>query len=110
MKYAGLTLLVALLAACFLQAQKSSSTPFLFSNQRLKTHLLDGSTMVGDNYERLASGLWVSESKDPSKALAFPMQVKIICTHRDEKCKELSVTLAPVPNFVMVQEVDETEY
>jgi hypothetical protein len=58
---------------------------------------------------READGIWESESKDPSKTLAFPQQVKISCHNYgndDRKCMEIIVTLAAVKTMVSLQEID----
>src|SRR5262245_59757598 len=79
-------------------AQKQPTSPSLvFHNERLKTTTLENSPITGGNYIRLVSGFWVPESQDPSKALVFPQQIKITCTHRDKTCKEISITLAVGP-------------
>jgi hypothetical protein len=87
--------LIFVALALSVSAQQSSSTSAVFHNERLKTLALKDSPVTGDNYERVVSGFWVSESKDPTKTLVFPMQVKITCTRSDKSCKELSVTLGP---------------
>jgi hypothetical protein len=83
----------------------------MFQNDRLKAEAFkDAPIKELHDYMVLVSGHWVAESKDPSKALVFPMQVKIICTHSEKLCKELSVTLAPAPGMVLIQDIDETDY
>jgi hypothetical protein len=90
-------------------AQQSNSTSAVFHNERLKTLALKDSPITGDN-ERVVSGVSVSESKDPAKTLVFPVQVKIVCTHSDKTCRELSITLGPTPGIVNLTDLDETEY
>lgn len=90
--------------------QKSNSTSAVFHNERLKALALKDSPITGDDNLRLVSGFWVSESKDPTKTLVFPMQVKIVCTHSDKTCRELSITLGPVQGMVNLTSLDDTEY
>src|SRR5262249_9873328 len=58
----------------------------------------------------IVSGYWVSESKEPSKALAFPMMVSITCQRGEKICREASVTLKPAPGVILIQDIAETEY
>jgi hypothetical protein len=104
--------LVILSIASSAQEKKTQSENFsaVFHNERLKTYTLKDISITGDNYIRLVSGIWIPESKDPSKALVFPQQVKITCRHSDKTCTEIIVTLAPVPGMVSVQDIDDSEY
>lgn len=104
------TLLAVLALVVCASAQQSTPLSAVFHNERLKTLVLKDSPVTGGNFERVVSGMWVSESKDPAKALVFPQQVKIICTNSDRMCKELSVTLAVTPGLVSLSDIDETEY
>ena len=95
---------------CVSAQQKTSSQPSPFQNQRLKTLKLQDRQITGDNDLRLVTGYWVPESNDPSKALVLPQQVKVTCTRSAKTCKELSITLAPTPQLVSIQDVDEQDY
>jgi hypothetical protein len=81
-----------------------------FHNERLKATVLSDRSITGDKSIRIVDGLWFPESKDPGKALLFPEQVKIVCTHAGKVCRELSVVLAAAPGMVSIQEINETEY
>jgi hypothetical protein len=89
-------------------AQKKPPTPF--RNDRLKSLVFPDSTIVGDESSRLATGIWVAESKDPEKTLVFPIQVRIRCTRYNKECVELSVTLGAVTDMVSVQDIDDATY
>jgi hypothetical protein len=89
-------------------AQQKLSTAF--HNERLKTITYPDSAIVGSDHSRLVTGFWVSESKDPSKALVFPQQVSIRCSHYNKECVEIGVTLAPVKDMVSIQDIDTTTY
>jgi hypothetical protein len=91
-------------------AQKSPSLSALFSNDRLKAQPLKDYPIEFHDRFVAVSGYWVSESKDPSKALAFPMMVRISCTRAEKVCREASVTLKPAPGVILIQDMAETEY
>jgi len=85
----------------------------IFHNERLKALILPDSAIVGSASHRIIEGIWVPESKDPAKALAFPQQVKIECHNYgsdDRQCIEIDVTLAAVKTMVSVQDIDTEEY
>jgi hypothetical protein len=109
-RLAAVSLAVLVSSALCASAQESHSISSAFHNDRLKALVLKDMPITGDSFVRVVSGLWISESKDPAKALVFPQQVKITCTHSDKSCKEWSVTLGPVQGMVSVTDVDETEY
>jgi hypothetical protein len=57
--------------------------------------------------------MWIPESDDPEKGLAFPEQVSINCSrYRDQagECIELSVQLGVLPNIVGLQDPESTTY
>jgi hypothetical protein len=92
------------------EAQMSSG---VFHNDRLKTLVLPGPPLLKDNLNfrsALASGIWVSESNNPDKALVLPQQVKIYCHKLSKECTEISVTLGSVKDMVGIQDVDTTTY
>jgi hypothetical protein len=82
----------------------------VFHNERLKALSLPDRSITGDNHYRLVSGFWVSESKDPTKTLVFPQQIRIRCTANNKTCTETSVTIAPTPQMISIQEIDDEEY
>jgi hypothetical protein len=103
-------IVVLALVLCVSAQQQPTSHSSVLHNERLKTLTLKDLPITGNNYTRIASGFWLSESNEPSKAHVFPQQVKIICTHSDKTCRELSVALAAVPVMISVQDIDEDEY
>jgi hypothetical protein len=103
-------LVVLALTLCMSSQEKTTSLTSVFHNERLKTLTLKDSPITGDDHIRMVSGFWQSESKDSRKALAFPQQVQIACTHLDKGCREISVTLAPAPGMVGIQDIDEEGY
>src|SRR5579864_5012143 len=109
MKAAAVILPIVALLVC-VSAQSKPSASNMFHNERLKQLVLKNIPITGDSRIRLVDGMWVSESKDPAKALVFPMQVKIICTQSEKTCKELSVELGPTAEQVSITEIDETDY
>jgi hypothetical protein len=92
------------------QEKKSDNFPAVFHNERLKALSLPDHSITGDSHSRLVSGFWVSESKDPTKTLVFPQQVRIRCTAYNKTCTETSVTIAPTPQMVSIQEIDDEDY
>ena len=101
--------LVCILIAGASAQQKTLTS--MFHNDRLKTVTLTDGPITGDINMRVVSGFWTAESSDPSKALVFPQQVKITCTHLGlNTCHELIITLAAAVGVVAVQDVDEEEY
>jgi hypothetical protein len=96
--------------AALMQGQSSSG---VFHNDRLKTLVIPGPPLLKTksySISALASGFWVPESNDPSKALVLPMQVKILCSKPSKICTEISVTLGAVKDMVGIQDVDTTTY
>jgi hypothetical protein len=79
-----------------------------FSNDRLKRAEDKDRPITGDDQWRGVDGMWVMESNDPGKALLFPEQVKITCTHSDKTCQELKVTLGPMGGLVFIAGIDQT--
>jgi hypothetical protein len=107
------TVIVCALALVFVvhaSGQESKSVGSVFHNERLKSLEVKNFSIVGSDQYRMVKGMWFPDSKDPGKALAFPQQVRISCTHFDKLCRELSVTLASIPTMVSVQDIDETDY
>jgi hypothetical protein len=101
---------MVLATAHLTQAQMSSG---MFHNERLKTLALSGPPLFKDksnSRSAFATGIWVSESSDPQKALVLPQQVKIVCAKYQKQCTEISVTLGPVKDMVGIQDVDTTIY
>jgi hypothetical protein len=101
---------VVLATAILVGGQTSTG---MFHNERLKTIVLPGPPLLKEqshSFNALATGFWVSESKDPKKALLLPMQVKIWCSKNSKLCTETSVTLGAVPTLVSVEDVDNTDY
>ena len=105
-KTLGLIAALALTAS----AQKSPSLSAIFTNDRLKAQPLKDYPIEFHDRFVAVSGYWVPESKDPSKALAFPMMVRISCTRPEKVCREASVTLKPAPGVILIQDMAETEY
>ncbi len=52
----------------------------------------------GSDSYRIASGIWVSDSQDPGKALAFPEEVSIRCVREEQICHVSTVQLIQVEN------------
>jgi len=104
--------LVILSVASRAQEKKTQPENFsaVFHNERLKALTLQDRQITGGKFSRLVTGIWVSESKDPTKTLVFPQQIRIRCTSYNKICIEISVTLAPVPGMVSVQDIDDSEY
>jgi hypothetical protein len=104
--------LVILTVASSAQEKKTQTENLsaLFHNERLKALTLQDRQIIGDKFSRLVTGIWVSESKDPTKTLVFPQQVRIRCTSYNKTCTEINVTLAPAPGMVSVQDIDDSEY
>jgi hypothetical protein len=95
------------------QHKKDIPLSDLFHSGRVKASVLSNSAIIGDSSYRVVEGIWVPESKDPEKALVFPQQVKIQCRNYggdNRGCTEISVTLAPTPILVAVQDIDTDEY
>jgi hypothetical protein len=107
-RYVATNLLVVVTLVLSASAQQKLSTAF--HNDRLKALSLPDSAIIGDEHSRLATGFWVSESKDPAKALVFPQQVRIRCTRYDKECVETSVTLGLMKDMVSIQDIDDTTY
>jgi hypothetical protein len=91
------------------KTQSVSLSAFLH-NDRLKIFTLNDYPVVGDSLSRYVAGVWLPESKDPTKSLAMPQQVTISCNKAEKTCTEISITLAPTPVSVAVQDIDEEEY
>ena len=111
--YTVTTPLTVLALVLGMSAQQKQTTPTfssLFKNDRLKALSLPDSKIVGDQYSRLVTGFWVSESTDPQKALLLPEQVRIRCTRHNKQCEEIIVTLGPVKDMVSVQDIDTATY
>lgn len=79
-------------------------------NDRLKILSFDNRPIIGTAYSRTVDGIWLPESEDSSKSLAFPQQVNIRCVQPLKTCYETSVTLAVVPISVAIQEIAQEEY
>jgi hypothetical protein len=90
----------------------STSISSVFHNERLKTLALPDTQITGDSHYRSVEGFWVSESKDPTKTLVFPQQIRLFCTSRTvvKTCSETSVTIAATPQMVFIQGIDDTSY
>src|SRR5690348_15434739 len=101
-------LIVALAVSA--SAQKSPSISAFFNNDRLKAEPLQDHPIEFHDRFVIVTGYWVSESKDPSKALVFPMMVRITCHRAEKVCREASVTLKPAPGVILIQDMAETEY
>jgi hypothetical protein len=92
-------------------AQDSWGT--VFHNERLKTITFPARAIDASSRYVTVEGIWVPESKEPSKALVFPQQVRIECRadRSDErKCTEITVTLAPANGVVGIGYIDTAEY
>jgi hypothetical protein len=101
-------LLFLLLAPCAL-GQKAQSFSGALRNERLKRLEFKDTAILGDDQLRTVSGMWVPDWEDnPAKALVFPEQVKITCTHSLKTCQELKVTLGQTKGIISVQDIDET--
>jgi len=68
---------------------------------------LDDYPVVGDSDHRVIEGIWLPESKDPTKALFFPEQVSITCSNSEKTCRELIVPLGIMGCIVEVMNVEE---
>jgi len=103
-------ILAALTVASSAQEKKPDNFSAVFHNERLKALSLPDHSIAGDSHSRLVSGFWVSESKDPTKTLVFPQQVRIRCMAYNKTCTETSVTIAPTPQVVSITEIDDEDY
>jgi len=103
-------LLVLLLLVSWATAQERKLSPGAFHDDRLKMAEDKDTAIAGDDGLRVVSGMWVLESKDPSKRLLFPEQVNITCTRSLRKCQELKVVLAPMGGTVLIQDPEETTW
>ncbi len=110
MKRYMVTCLLVVLFVLGANANVQNKLTDAFHNERLKANSLADFAIAGDGESRLVDGFWVSESKDPAKALTFPQQVKISCTRYNKECMEISVTLGPVKDMVIIQDIDDTIY
>jgi hypothetical protein len=79
-------------------------------NGRLKRDEYKDAPIVGDNEFRAVDGMWVPESNDPSKALFFPEQVNILCSHSERNCRELKVTLGAIAGMISIMDIDEKDW
>jgi hypothetical protein len=87
-------------------AQKTATTN-TFQNARVKrAEDPDRQILFEDSFPEV-SGMWVPESKDPAKTLVFPEQVKIVCTHSDLTCRELTVPLESIGGLVFIGDIEE---
>jgi hypothetical protein len=85
----------------------------LYHNERLKTISFPDSAIVASSGYLVVEGIWVPESKEASKALAFPQQVRLECRKYgsdDRRCTEITVTLIPAKWSVTVWRIDTAEY
>jgi hypothetical protein len=98
-------LILVVLSACAV-AQQS----LVVHSNRLKILPVTDPTVTGDNFIRLVAGIWVSESKDPTKRLVFPQQVKITCAQPRKTCTELVLTLAEAKDLISIQDIDSEDY
>jgi hypothetical protein len=92
-------------------AQESWGT--VFHNERLKTITFPNRPIVVSSRYVTVEGIWVSESKEPGKALVFPQQVRIDCRTygSDEKtCTEIALTLAPAEGVVGIGYIDTRKW
>jgi hypothetical protein len=92
-------------------AQESWGT--VFKNERLKAITLPDRTIVASSRYATVEGIWVPESKEPSKALVFPQQVRIDCHaygSDERRCTEITVMLAPARGVVAIGDIDTAEY
>lgn len=92
------------------QEKKPKDFSSIFHNDRLKALSLPDRPITGDASYRVVSGFWVADTKDPSKTLVFPQQVRISCASYKKTCTEMSVTLAPTPISVSIQEIEDEEF
>jgi hypothetical protein len=90
--------------------KKESSLASVLHNDRLKVNALKDSPIVGGTNDRVAEGVWLPESGDPSKNLVFPQQAKIYCTRHNKSCREINVTIGAGPGLVAINELDDEEY
>jgi len=89
-------------------AQPAKSLSDAFRNERLKRIELKDYPIDAQGGDCIVDGVWVPESNDPEKALVFPEQVRITCTHSEKTCQELKVTLGPMQGIVEIGDIDET--
>jgi hypothetical protein len=85
----------------------------VFHNERVKTITYPDRPIDASSRHVTIEGIWVSESKEPSKALVFPQQVRINCLTygSDEKrCTEITLTLAPAKGVVGIGYIDTREW
>jgi hypothetical protein len=107
------TILVVLMVLSTIISMQGQISSGVFHNERLKTLVLSGPPLFKEKAHSsgaLATGFWVSESNDPSKALVLPMQVKLQCFKYSKECTEVSVTLGVVKSMVSIQDLDTTTY
>jgi len=82
-------------------------------NPRLKTMAWPDQPIAGSSRYRVASGFWVPESKDPRKALGFPVQVRIEChkySASDMRCTEIGLTLLLTKDAITVEDIQTAYY
>jgi len=89
-------------------SQPAKSLSGAFRNERLKRIELKDYPIEAQAGDCIVDGVWVPESNDPEKALVFPEQVRITCTHSVKTCQELKVTLGPMQGIVEIGDIDET--
>ena len=112
MKHIALAVLAVLVALASMNAGDDWWRA-MTHNDRFKASTYKDTPISGDSRSRFVEGIWVPESKDPSKALALPQQVRIDCdNYRTEKrkCVVISVTLVPTPALVEVGDIKTEEY
>lgn len=109
-RYNLVTCLLVVLLVLGANANAQKKLTDYFHNERLKANTLADFAITGDGESRLVDGFWVSESKDPAKALTFPQQAKITCTRYNKECMEISVTLGPFKDMVIIKDIDDTVY
>lgn len=94
-------------------AQENATWLNLLHNERLKAEALPDRPISGSPTYRYVTGIWTPESKDSSKGLVFPQQVRIDCHNYgtdDRACVEISVTLGATNELVSLQDIGTSDY
>jgi hypothetical protein len=89
--------------------EKAKPSSNAFHNERLKrAELKDYPIETFRDTLVIVDGMWVSESKDPTKEIVFPEQVKIICTNSEKTCEEMKVILGPMSGVIFIDSIEQT--
>ncbi|MGH9431636.1 MAG: hypothetical protein ACRD3T_08840 [Terriglobia bacterium] len=111
MKKAGVVMALATLTSAYGSAQGSWGR--VYHNERLKVVTYPDRPIVRNSMYVAVEGILVPESKEPSKALVFPQQMRIECHNHgsDEKeCLVIALTLVPVKGIIGIGDIDTEDW